>query len=78
VETEPGPYARSKNWEDVLKFSGQALAIDPTTDALAYSYNALANLNLRHLPEAEKSALKAAEIDKSNADPRVHFLLRMF
>jgi hypothetical protein len=40
--------------------------------------NALANLNLRHLPEAEKSALKAAEIDKSNADPRVHFLLRMF
>ena len=67
--------ARSKNWEDVLKFSGQALAIDPTTDAVAYSYSALANLNLHHLPEAEKSALKAADIDKSNADPRVHFLL---
>jgi hypothetical protein len=27
------------------------------------------------LPDAERSALKAAEFDKNNADPRVHFLL---
>jgi tetratricopeptide (TPR) repeat protein len=67
--------AHSKQWDDVLALSGHALELDPANDAVAYSYNALANFNLHHLPEAEKSALKAAEIDKSNADPRVHFLL---
>ena len=39
-------------------------------DAPADSYNAAANLYLRHLPEAEKSALRAIEIDKSHKDPR--------
>lgn len=67
--------ARSKNWDEVLKLSAHALEIDPSTDAVGYSYNALANLNLNNLPAAEKSALKAVEIDKANADPRVHFLL---
>jgi tetratricopeptide (TPR) repeat protein len=67
--------ARLKHWDDVLMFSGQALAIDSATDAVAYSYSALASFNLHHLTEAEKSASKAAEIDKSNADPRVHFRL---
>jgi tetratricopeptide (TPR) repeat protein len=67
--------ARSKNWDDVLKLSSHALEIDPVTDAVAYSYNAAANFNLNNLPAAEKSALKALDIDKSNADPRVHFLL---
>jgi tetratricopeptide (TPR) repeat protein len=67
--------ARTKQWDDVLKLSGRALELDPTTDAPAYSYNAAANFNLHHLPEAEKSALRAIEIDKSNKDPRVHFLL---
>jgi predicted Zn-dependent protease len=42
---------------------------------VAYEYNAAANLNLHNLPEAEKSALRGAEIDKSNIDPRLHFLL---
>jgi hypothetical protein len=42
---------------------------------VAYDYNAAANFNLHNLPEAEKNALRAAEIDKNNTDPRVHFLL---
>jgi tetratricopeptide (TPR) repeat protein len=67
--------ARSENWDKVLALSTRALAIDPTTVAVAYDYNAAANLHLHNLPEAEKSALRAAEIDKSNTDPRVHFLL---
>jgi len=67
--------ARSGNWDDVLKMSGQALQIDPATDAPAYSYIAVANFRLHHLPEAEKNALRAIEIDKGNKDPRVHFLL---
>jgi len=67
--------ARAKNWDDVLKLSSRALEIDPSTAAPAYTYNAAANFNLHNLPAAEKSALRAVDIDKSNKDPRVHFLL---
>jgi tetratricopeptide (TPR) repeat protein len=67
--------ARSENWDKVLALSTRALAINSTTVAVAYDYNAAANLHLHNLPEAEKSALRAAELDKSNTDPRVHFLL---
>ena len=66
---------RGQDWDEVLKLSSRALELDPTNDAVAYGYNAVANLNLHRLSEAEKSALKASEIDKNNSDPRVHFLL---
>jgi tetratricopeptide (TPR) repeat protein len=67
--------SRAHDWDQVLQMSVRALAIDPTTVALAYDYNGVANLKLHNLPEAEKSALRAVEIDKNNTDPRVHFLL---
>jgi tetratricopeptide (TPR) repeat protein len=67
--------AHSASWNKVLQLSSRALEIDPANDAVAYDYNASANFHLHRLPEAESSALRAAEIDKSNADPRVHFLL---
>jgi tetratricopeptide (TPR) repeat protein len=67
--------ARLQDWNEVLKTSDRALEIDPTTDAIAYSYNAAANFNLHNLPKAEQSALRAIDIDRSNRDPRVHFLL---
>jgi len=41
----------------------------------AYDYNAAASLKLHRLDDAEKSALKAIEIDRNHTDPRVHFLL---
>jgi len=67
--------ARNQQWDDMLKFSRHALDLDPTDNVVAYDYNAGANLNLHKLSEAEKSALRALEIDKTNSDPRVHFLL---
>src|ERR1700687_4825315 len=67
--------ARSQQWDEALKFSNRALELDPTSDAVGYAYNAAANLNLHNLPQAEKSALRAADLDKNNADPRIHFLL---
>ncbi len=67
--------ARQNQWEDVLRASTRALELDPTTNAVAYDYHAAANLNLKKFDEAEKSALRAIEIDKNHADPRVHFLL---
>jgi tetratricopeptide (TPR) repeat protein len=66
--------ARQKKWNDVLTFSEGVLKLD-STNAVAYAYNATANLNLHHLLEAERSALKALEIDVRNTEPRVHFLL---
>lgn len=67
--------ARAQQWEEVLKHAGHALALDPTNDAPGYAYSAAANLNLHRLEEAEKNGLRALEIDKSNSDPRVHFLM---
>jgi tetratricopeptide (TPR) repeat protein len=67
--------ARAEQWNEVLGLSNRALVIDPMNNPIAYDYNAAANLHLHRLPEAEKSALKAVEIDKTNIDPRVHFLL---
>jgi tetratricopeptide (TPR) repeat protein len=67
--------ARAKNWDEVLRLSSLALEIDPATVAPAYTYNAAANFNLHNLPAAEKSALRAIDIDTANKDPRVHFLL---
>jgi tetratricopeptide (TPR) repeat protein len=67
--------ARTQEWEETLKLSIRALQLEPANDFIAYGYNAAANMNLHRLPDAEKSALKALEIDKNNRDPRVHFLL---
>ena len=67
--------SRQEKWEDALRFSARALELEPTTNAAAYAYNATANLKLHHLLEAEKSALRALEIDANNSEPRVHFLL---
>ena len=67
--------AWGKAWNDVLQFSHRAIQLDPITTPIPYEYNADANLRVNKLDEAEKSALRAAEIDKDNHDPRVHFLL---
>ena len=67
--------ARTQEWEETLKLRARALQLEPTNNFIAYGYNAAANMNLHKLPDAEKSALKALELDKSNRDPRVHFLL---
>jgi hypothetical protein len=61
----------------VLKLSSGALEIDPSTDAVAYEYDAAANLMSNNLVAAEKSALRALEIDKNNIEPRVHFVLAL-
>jgi tetratricopeptide (TPR) repeat protein len=66
--------ARSESWDKVLSLSNRAMAIDPSV-AVAYDYHAAANFHLHNLPAAEKSALRAVELDKNNTDPRIHFLL---
>jgi Tfp pilus assembly protein PilF len=66
---------RQEQWLDALKFSARALEVAPTRNPIGYVFNATANLRLHHLAEAEKSALKASEMDVNNSEPRVHYLL---
>jgi tetratricopeptide (TPR) repeat protein len=67
--------AAEQKWEDMLRFASSAIAIDPANDPHGYFYSAGAYLAMHKLPAAEKSALRAAEIDKANREPRTHFLL---
>jgi len=67
--------AVEQRWEEMLRFANTAVALDPANDPHAYFYAAGAYFALHRLAEAEKSALKAAEIDKAKREPRTHFLL---
>jgi hypothetical protein len=67
--------ARAHAWDEVLKLSGHALEIDPSSNALAYEYHAAANLNSHNLAAAERSGLRAVEIDTDHREPRAHFVL---
>jgi tetratricopeptide (TPR) repeat protein len=67
--------AIGQRWQDMLRFANASIALDPANNFRAYFYAAGAYYGLHQLPEAEKNALKAAEIDKDQREPRTHFLL---
>jgi tetratricopeptide (TPR) repeat protein len=67
--------ARAHDWLEVLNLSGRALALGPSYGVVGYEYEAAANLNLHNLPDAEKSGLRAVELDRDHREPRVHFVL---
>jgi Tfp pilus assembly protein PilF len=67
--------ARARAWDEVLRLSERALELDPSGNAVAYEYHAAANLNLHNLVAAEKSGLRALQIDREHREPRVHFVL---
>ncbi len=66
---------RAHSWDEVLRLSSRALELDPSANAVAYEYHAAANLNLHNLAEAEKSGLRALQIDREHREPRLHFLM---
>jgi tetratricopeptide (TPR) repeat protein len=66
---------RAHAWDEVLKLSTRAIELDSSNNFVAYEYHAAANLNLHDLSAAEKSALRALEIDKGHREPRLHFVL---
>ena len=67
--------AHAGAWDEVLALSGRALELDPSNNPISYEYHAAANLEIHNLATAEKSGLRAVEIDKDNREPRVHFVL---
>ncbi len=68
-------YAVQQRWEEMLRFANSAVALDPANNPHAYFYAAGAYLGMHRLAEAEKSGMRAAEIDRTNREPRTHFLL---
>jgi tetratricopeptide (TPR) repeat protein len=78
----------AENWTEVLDFSGHILDLDPLNhvagyvwdlDPLnyteAYFYNAVANYKLKKFEAAEKSGLKAEQVDVPTRFPQLHLLL---
>lgn len=67
--------SRTHDWREELRHSSRALELDRGNSILAYHYRAAANANLGNLEEAERSGLRAAELDKDHHEPGVYFLL---
>jgi tetratricopeptide (TPR) repeat protein len=67
--------AGQPNWEEALRWIGKALQLDPSSYPDAHFINAVAHFNLSHYPEAERSAIKATELDKEHRFPRADLLL---
>jgi hypothetical protein len=63
------------DWDRVSKFSEQALALDPVSNPYSLYYSADCALHLQHLPEAEKNALAAIQLDTWHHMPQLHLLL---
>ncbi len=66
---------REQQWNEVLNLTSRALELDPVNDAYAYFFSAIAYFNLKQVPEAEKRALKAEEIDRDHHEPVLQLLL---
>lgn len=64
-----------KKPEDAAAISGKAVAMNPLEFPELYFYNAVANLNLKHLDVAERSARRATELDNEHEIPRSELLL---
>lgn len=67
--------ARADKWDEVATLTNQVLALHPVKAPGAYYYNSLANLNLHHLAEAEKSGLRAAEEGMTEQKLQARWLL---
>jgi lipoprotein NlpI len=78
----------AENWTSVLELTGHILDLDPLNhvagyvwdlDPLnyteAYFYNAVANYKLKKFADAERSGLKAEQVDLPTHFPQLHLLL---
>ncbi|MCC7175667.1 MAG: tetratricopeptide repeat protein [Bryobacterales bacterium] len=70
-----GMSARGQNWEELAQTTSQVLRLDPYNYPQIYYFNAVAQLNLRHVDEAEKSARQAVKMDKQNQFPGANHVL---
>jgi tetratricopeptide (TPR) repeat protein len=67
--------AEESQWDSVLELTNKAISIDNQNFALAYFLNGAANFNKGDNAAAEKSGLRAEQIDKQHVHPRIQLLL---
>ncbi|HUQ94081.1 MAG TPA: tetratricopeptide repeat protein [Bryobacteraceae bacterium] len=67
--------AQEKNWKDSAAASQRALKLNPYDFPQAYFYNAVANLNLKDLDAAEKSAREGIKSDGGKRMPKMRHVL---
>ncbi|MGA2147349.1 MAG: tetratricopeptide repeat protein [Bryobacteraceae bacterium] len=65
---------RDKNWQEAADLTGQALKLNSFDYPLAWFDNAVANYNLNHMEEAEKSAVKTERLDTRHRYPQAEYL----
>ena len=63
------------NWEEIAELSAKTVKHNPYEYPQVFFYNALANLNLKNLDQAEKSALAAQKLDEKGRIPRIRYVL---
>ncbi len=62
-------------WQEVADTSDRMLHLDPYDYPGAYYYNAVANLQLKNLVPAERSAREALKLDVARGNPQIHYVL---
>ncbi len=67
--------AQTGDWSKVAELSAKTTKLNPYEYPQAFFYNAVANLNMKNLDEAEKSALAAKKLDEKNRIPRISYIL---
>jgi tetratricopeptide (TPR) repeat protein len=66
---------QSKQWPEVIRITGQMLALNPVSFPVAYFFSAVANYNLPDLDAAEKSARQGIKIDSEHQIARLRYVL---
>ncbi len=66
------------NWQDAVKYSQQAIDLNPVELPSSFWYNAIANYNLKNDAQAEKSARALVKLDSQHRFPQVETMLAEF
>jgi tetratricopeptide (TPR) repeat protein len=68
---------REEKLQEVADLTDTVLRLNPYEFPMAYYLNGVANLQLKNLEAAERSARKAIEADTRGRNPKTHYLLGM-
>jgi tetratricopeptide (TPR) repeat protein len=67
--------AKAENWAALAKISGALLRLDAVDYPVVYLYDAIADLNLRQIDAAEKSAVAGEKLDTAHQYPALERVL---
>ena len=67
--------AQEGKWEDLAATTARALRLDPFNYPNMYFLDSVAQFNLKHVDEAEKSAREALKLDPQNRIPAINHVL---